>query len=688
MHPTLFPILLVLTRLEPSPNGRGTSKPTLHDLNAFIPYLKESAKHPQHKARVMSARALSAILSPEYVMETLLSIINETKEPAAYQSHNKLHGSLLIILSICENLLYNSVVYNINNNDNDSNSNSSSSNNNNNTYNNNNGNFLAHGIQTTRNELDQYIYQFCKFMIQNILQLSQKNAIFNCFPVFSILMDIIKLFSSNNNKRDTTIFIDLGIEFSTAIMNHIAKTKVLLQVDIGGTHLLESCSEYLAFHDTIATIINVGLLNHSRQEVTIIALKQIKHRVKHNIHINLDDDCKAISIHILNNMLRNETEIDKESFILRHELRLLDLCNLKLHLKRNDATFRSKLFQYLNKIIEQHISTNNPRVVGEAIELLGQVVESITLLDNNNMEVERSGNITSSNAMSQLINILDQCSTEEQDMYMRYGCIGALSHLISFFQLKHWKICLRLLQDDDKDVRNKARHVIGKMLNCVNYCDGALLRQAYAYLGKMSIDNNNNNNSNDENNKLIEYLIQKIENVASKLIINMNSLASKTRMVTSLKSLFDRPIFEMEEMNMHIEILGEVQLASELLLNIVRNNTDSNKLIRNSGNIFLTRINTLIKQVKQNHLNNNNNHWLGGITYDSGVFSAFVANVMGARACNIDLNDVLNDDSIGDGEVLLLHPMILRVGKTTMLKKNGNEKKQEDLQRKKTLFAV
>ena len=82
-----------------------------------------------------------------------------------------------------------------------------------------------------------------------------------------------------------------------------------------------------------------------------IALKQIKHRVKHNIHINLDDDCKAISIHILNNMLRNETKVDKESFILRHELRLLDLCNLKLHLKRNDAKFRSKLFQYLNKII-------------------------------------------------------------------------------------------------------------------------------------------------------------------------------------------------------------------------------------------------------------------------------------------------------------------------------------------------
>ena len=71
-----------------------------------------------------------------------------------------------------------------------------------------------------------------------------------------------------------------------------------------------------------------------------------------------------------------------------------------------------------------------------------------------------------------LINILDQYPKNKY--YMRYGCIGALSHLISFFQLKHWKICLRLLQDDDKDVRNKeARHVIGKMLNCVNYCDGA-----------------------------------------------------------------------------------------------------------------------------------------------------------------------------------------------------------------------
>jgi hypothetical protein len=620
MHPTLFPILLVLTRLEPSPNGRGTSKPALHDLNAFVPYLKESAKDAHHKARVMSARALSAILSPEYVMETLSNIIDETKQPSVYQFHNSLHGSMLIILSVCEHLLYNRM----------------------DTVN-------TNSRVNAQHELHMQIYEFCQYMIQHVLPKS--GNITSCFPVFAALMDIIKLFST-----EAKLFIEMGIQFAKATMSDIINSKILLQFDIGGTHLLESCAEYLALYDSISSILKNGLLNNEIQEVTVIALKQIKHRVKKTIEINVDVDFAAISKQILSNLFHGSTatnNTNKGPFILRHELRLLDLCNLKAHVS-GDEKLRNNLYVYLNNIVEIHTASNSPRVVGEAISLLGQVVESIML---SGVALTAPVKLTPAETMGEFLCILQACSTDEQDMYVRYGCIVALSHISSYFKLTHWKICLRLLQDDDKDVRNSARNVIGNILNCVNYCDGALLRQAYAYLGS--------DTAAIEKGELTRYLVDKIESIASTLIAKMNSTASKTRMVTSLQSLFNRPIFETEEMNMHIEVLGEVQLASEILLNLLKyakGEAEENAFVTKSGKVFMSRINALINDVKQNNLaNNSNTHWLGGITYDSGVFASFVANIMGARACNIDLSSAFSEARKSG---LLLHPMIIRIGVT------------------------
>ena len=100
MHPTLFPI--GADRLEPSPNGRYLE--SYFGPNTFIPYLRKCAKHPQHKARVMSATALGAILSSEYVVETLSTVIEEAKQSMVQKQHNSLHGSLLIVMAVCENL--------------------------------------------------------------------------------------------------------------------------------------------------------------------------------------------------------------------------------------------------------------------------------------------------------------------------------------------------------------------------------------------------------------------------------------------------------------------------------------------------------------------------------------------------------------------------------------------------------
>ena len=113
--------------------------------------------------------------------------------------------------------------------------------------------------------------------------------------------------------------------------------------------------------------------------------------------------------------------------------------------------------------------------------MLGQVVQSI-------VEHEESSDVTHVDAMENLLKILESCSKEDQNMYVRYGCVGALSHVASLFKLMHWKICLRLLQDDDKDVRSLTRALICGILKCPNYCDGALLRLTYAHIGNTCLN--------------------------------------------------------------------------------------------------------------------------------------------------------------------------------------------------------
>ena len=127
-------------------------------------------------------------------------------------------------------------------------------------------------------------------------------------------------------------------------------------------------------------------------------------------------------------------------------------------------------------------------------------------------------------------------------------------------------------------------------------------------------------------------------------------------MVTSLKLLFDRPIFETEEMNTHIEVLGEIQLASELLAKLLNmeNISTKDKIISRMGETFSNRIGSLIKQISMGK----KNHWLGGITYDAGIFASLVANIMGARVCKVSTEHLTRQFS---NSASLMHPMLLKI---------------------------
>ena len=84
---------------------------------------------------------------------------------------------------------------------------------------------------------------------------------------------------------------------------------------------MELCS-FVASFDTIQSILDRGLLKHTQHEVVLAVLKEVKHRVKHN-WFGQHLDCRSISLEILSGGLYCA---GKSMFVLRQELRLLDLC--------------------------------------------------------------------------------------------------------------------------------------------------------------------------------------------------------------------------------------------------------------------------------------------------------------------------------------------------------------------------
>ncbi|XP_070182085.1 tRNA (32-2'-O)-methyltransferase regulator THADA-like [Littorina saxatilis] len=96
LHPSLYPVLMVLGRLFPS-TMEGTT--TRLNLAAFIPHVIKCSSSPVYKTRMMAARALQPLAGKEQLTSVLTNLLDTLpKQPAAGdcrlpQSH--VHGVLL-----------------------------------------------------------------------------------------------------------------------------------------------------------------------------------------------------------------------------------------------------------------------------------------------------------------------------------------------------------------------------------------------------------------------------------------------------------------------------------------------------------------------------------------------------------------------------------------------------------------
>ncbi|KAK7482199.1 hypothetical protein BaRGS_00026548, partial [Batillaria attramentaria] len=98
LHPSLYPVLMVLGRLFPS-TMEGTS--TRLNLAAFIPYVIRCASSPVYKTRMMAARALQPLAGKDQVTQVLTTLLEKLppkpKLGGEPLSQSLVHGILLQI---------------------------------------------------------------------------------------------------------------------------------------------------------------------------------------------------------------------------------------------------------------------------------------------------------------------------------------------------------------------------------------------------------------------------------------------------------------------------------------------------------------------------------------------------------------------------------------------------------------
>ncbi|XP_035236256.1 LOW QUALITY PROTEIN: thyroid adenoma-associated protein homolog [Anguilla anguilla] len=94
LHPSLFPVLTLLGKLQPGVHDEARC------LSAFLPPLLRLAASSIHNVRTMAARALVVMTPPAEYAGTLLRLARGLPAPPDPRCHNRLHGQLLQIRAV------------------------------------------------------------------------------------------------------------------------------------------------------------------------------------------------------------------------------------------------------------------------------------------------------------------------------------------------------------------------------------------------------------------------------------------------------------------------------------------------------------------------------------------------------------------------------------------------------------
>ena len=575
MHPTLFPVLLTLARLDPSASGRSEGRALVHDLSMFVPLLRACSSQAHHKARVMAARALSAIIPPTQAIGEIKLLIKElvvATNDEKFVRHNTVHGILLSLYHIIRN------------------------------------------GQSVRWHEDGSLHQQVEFLLWDFVSAFVPWLLANtlCHPLHFLLLSIIEVLSKQSYQKEDP-FMHLSFDYATELLESNF-LKISKPIDLGTAQLLKLATSIVVRLGNTSNI--TSLVVHELPEVRLACLKAAKRRI--NRKAGFAYSVNVLDLQSIVDVLLFHISSDSSPFVLHYQLRLLILCGLPAYNNKTRANLET-LWSVLMSVLKSSLA-KSPRVCGEALELAGELY-SLRSQYEDVTEVRQWH--------EKLVVLLEQTTKSSQDIHIRYGAVGTLMHMKSAFTFVHWRFALRLLQDDDRDVRLRSEEVFSNLIGACTLSGVTLLRQVYDYLlyeyGKDMV--------------YVMQLVDIIDNVASTLENAIQSAQQGTRMITSLSVLFDRPIFETEDINLHMEPICEVQLACVALAKLSASEDTSEEIklfLTKNAALFECRIREFEKLTSTDK-----DQWLGGISFDGGVFAALASNMLGAQACGVHVEKLI-----------------------------------------------
>ncbi|XP_076846062.1 tRNA (32-2'-O)-methyltransferase regulator THADA isoform X2 [Brachyhypopomus gauderio] len=105
LHPALYPVLTLLAKLQPGHHEQTRT------LSGFLPPLLQLAASPIYAVRLMSSRALVAMVPPPEYLASVLRLVRELPEsPDQPCCHNSVHGRLLQMEAVLDRALRNDSV--------------------------------------------------------------------------------------------------------------------------------------------------------------------------------------------------------------------------------------------------------------------------------------------------------------------------------------------------------------------------------------------------------------------------------------------------------------------------------------------------------------------------------------------------------------------------------------------------
>ncbi|PWA54740.1 hypothetical protein CTI12_AA431500 [Artemisia annua] len=107
VHPSLCPMLILLSRLKPSTIASESGD--LLDPFILMPFIRRCSTQSNLRVRVLASRALTGLISNEKLSAILLNIVTELPSETNLASSNTIHGLLLQLISLldinCRNLV-------------------------------------------------------------------------------------------------------------------------------------------------------------------------------------------------------------------------------------------------------------------------------------------------------------------------------------------------------------------------------------------------------------------------------------------------------------------------------------------------------------------------------------------------------------------------------------------------------